>query len=86
MTDVTPKNSISKAGEVLPKAEPESQILTTPQAARMLGVSEAFLARDRWAGKHFGQGPLVPFVKVGPRAVRYRREDLQHHISSSRIS
>ena len=50
------------------------RLLTTEQAAEILGVSLAFLERDRW------QGARVPYVKVGRRAVRYRRSDLVHYI------
>ena len=46
-------------------------LLTTPQAANVLGVSIAFLERDRWAGAR------VPFIKIGSRAVRYRLQDLE---------
>lgn len=52
------------------------KLLTTKQAAPILGVSEAFLERDRWAGAK------VPFIRVGSRAVRYRLSDLQHYIES----
>ena len=44
----------------------QSQLLSTPQAAKFLNVIIAFLERDRWAGAR------VPFVKIGSRAVRYR--------------
>ena len=37
----------------------QTQLLTTQQAAEFLGVSVAFLERDRWAGAR------VPFIKVG---------------------
>lgn len=53
-------------------------LLSTPQAAKYLNVSIAFLERDRWAGAR------IPFVKVGSRAVRYRLEDLQSYIDSHR--
>ena len=53
-----------------------NQLLTTKQAAEILGVSIAFLERDRWAGAR------VPFVKVGSRAVRYRYSDLLAYIDS----
>lgn len=56
MTDISPDNS--------------PHLLTCAQTALMLGMSKAFLARDRWAAKHFGKGPLVPYIKIGPRAVR----------------
>lgn len=52
------------------------QLLTTKQAATLLGVSFAFLERDRWAGAR------VPFIKVGSRAVRYRYSDLLAYIDS----
>ena len=51
-------------------------LLTTKQAAQILGVSIAFLERDRWAGAR------VPFVKIGSRAVRYRHSDLHAYIES----
>lgn len=53
-------------------------LLSTPQAAKFLNVSIAFLERDRWAGAR------IPFVKVGSRAVRYRLDDLENYIDSHR--
>ena len=50
------------------------RLLTTAQAAEYLGMSRAFLERDRWAGAK------IPFIKVGSRAVRYRIEDLDAYI------
>lgn len=52
----------------------ENTLLTTKQAAQLLGVSMAFLERDRWAGAR------IPFIKVGSRAVRYRQCDLDGYI------
>lgn len=52
------------------------QLLTTKEAARYLGVSKAFLERDRWAGAR------IPFFKVGARAVRYRTTDLETYLES----
>ena len=51
-----------------------NHLFTTKDAAELLGVSKAFLERDRWAGAR------VPFVKVGSRAVRYRLSDLGSYI------
>jgi len=51
-------------------------LLTTVEAAQLLGVSKAFLERDRWAGAR------IPFIRIGNRAVRYRREDLDNFIAS----
>jgi len=56
----------------------QAQLLTTTEAAAYLGVSKAFLERDRWAGAR------IPFIQVGRRAVRYRREDLEAYIATQR--
>jgi excisionase family DNA binding protein len=53
-------------------------LLTTKEAARYLGVSEAFLERDRWAGAR------IPFVRVGTRAVRYEQSALDTYIAARR--
>lgn len=54
----------------------EQQLLTTEEAAKYIGMSPAFLERDRWAGAK------VPFIKVGSRAVRYRLSDLESYLES----
>ncbi len=54
------------------------QLYTTTQAAQFLGVSKAFLERDRWAGAR------IPFLKVGTRAVRYSMEDLESFLNQQR--
>lgn len=51
-------------------------LLTTPEAAKYLGVSEAFLERDRWAGAR------IPFIRVGSRTVRYRMSDLEAYVEN----
>ena len=51
-------------------------LLNTVEAAQYLGMSKAFLDRDRWAGAR------IPFVKVGTRAVRYRLTDLEKYLES----
>lgn len=53
----------------------DSNLFCTKQAARYLGVSKSFLDKDRWAGAR------IPFIKIGTRAVRYRREDLDSYIA-----
>ncbi|MCG7869356.1 MAG: helix-turn-helix domain-containing protein [Candidatus Thiodiazotropha taylori] len=54
----------------------DKPLLTTTEAANLLGVSKAFLERDRWAGAR------VPFIRVGARAVRYRPDDLKAYINN----
>jgi len=56
----------------------QDNLLTTKEAAPILGVSVAFLERDRWAGAQ------VPFIRVGARAVRYSLTDLNAFIESRR--
>lgn len=56
----------------------QTQLLNTHQAAEFLGVSVAFLERDRWAGAR------VPYIKVGSRAVRYRLTDLENYVEQNR--
>jgi predicted DNA-binding transcriptional regulator AlpA len=56
----------------------QDKLITTKEAAPILGVSEAFLERDRWAGAQ------VPFIRIGSRAVRYRVSDLNAYIDSRR--
>lgn len=51
-------------------------LLTTQQAAAYLGVSKAFLERDRWAGAR------IPFLKIGARTVRYDQATLDRYVAS----
>jgi len=52
------------------------ELLNNKQTANYLSVSEAFLNRDRWAGA------TIPFIRVGSRAIRYRKSDLDNFINS----
>jgi len=54
----------------------QKHLLTTQQAASYLGVSKAFLERDRWAGAR------IPFVKLGSRTVRYELSALEDYINA----
>lgn len=51
------------------------KLLTTAETAELLGISKAFLERDRWAGAR------IPFIKVGARAVRYRLADVEDYLA-----
>ena len=50
--------------------------MRTPAAALYLGIAESTLNKTRLTG----DGP--PFVKVGPRAVAYRKADLDEWLSA----
>lgn len=52
----------------------QSPLLTTQAAADYLGMSTAFLERDRCYTAR------IPFIKVGSRAVRYRISDLNEYL------
>lgn len=54
----------------------DHRLLTTKEAANFLGVSAAFLERDRWAGAE------IPFVRIGSRAVRYQLSELEAFVRS----
>jgi len=51
-------------------------LFNTSEAAAYLGLSKAFLERDRWAGAR------IPYIQAGTRAVRYRLIDLDKYIES----
>lgn len=55
-----------------------SHSLNTKEAADYIGMSEAFLERDRSCT---GDG-RIPFVRIGTRSVRYRRSDLDNYLAS----
>ena len=49
----------------------EEGLMTEAELARLLHVSLSTVKRLRVSG----EGP--PYVKIGPRAIRYRREDVE---------
>lgn len=53
-----------------------AQLLTTKQAANILGVSASFLEHDRI------NGAKLPFVRVGARSIRYRHQDVDSFVQS----
>lgn len=54
-----------------------NNLLSTPEAARRLGVSTSWLNHDRVSHGR------IPFVRVG-RAVRYRPEDIDAFVERSK--
>jgi excisionase family DNA binding protein len=53
--------------------------MTTAQTADYLGVSRAFLERDRITLQ------TIPFVRLGSRSIRYRKADLDAHLLAMRV-
>lgn len=60
------------------QARNQARVILGQIAKGILGVSVAFLERDRWAGAQ------VPFIRIGARAVRYSLNDLNAFIESRR--
>ena len=56
----------------------DDELITTKEAADFLGVSAAFLQRDRTDETE------IPYVKVGSRAIRYKLSDLNSYIDDRR--
>ena len=66
------------------KVTNQEALLTTAEAAARIGMSRAFLERDRWEAKrNGGKGPRIPFVHVSDRAIRYRAEDVEAFIEAN---
>lgn len=53
-----------------------AECMRTPEAARYVALSESTITKMRLTG----DGP--PFVKVGPRAVAYRKADLDSWLAA----
>ena len=49
------------------------------EASEYLGLSEATLERDRWRGGD------IPYIRVGPRAIRYDLEQLDDYIDRNTV-
>ena len=49
------------------------------EAASYLGLSEATLERDRWRGGD------IPFIRVGPRSIRYDLDQLNTYIERKTV-
>jgi hypothetical protein len=55
---------------------PAGRLLKVSEAEALLNVAPGFLVKDR------ARGPRIPFVKVGKRAIRYRRADIESFIAN----
>ena len=58
-------------------------LMTTEEAAKYLGYSEYSLRKSRSKGQGtLGGKPAPPFVRIGPKTIRYKQEDLDEWIES----
>lgn len=60
-------------------AGPADRLLTTDEAAALLGLSPRTLERRRTARK-----PVLPHIEVVPGRVRYRLQDVLKHLDKAR--
>tara|TARA_B100001123_G_C15183907_1_gene976502 strand:- start:271 stop:480 length:210 start_codon:yes stop_codon:yes gene_type:complete len=58
----------------------KKNLVKQDSAATYLGLSEATLERDRWRGGD------IPYIKIGPRAIRYDLEQLNKYIERNTVS
>src|SRR5690348_10570902 len=67
------------------KIEDDERILTEMEAAQYIRMSRSFLSKDRMNGYRHGhiQGP--EYIKLGSRAIRYRKKDLDAWIVKNRV-
>ena len=57
----------------------KKNLVKQDSAATYLGLSEATLERDRWRGGD------IPFVRVGPRSIRYDLDELNTYIERKTV-
>tara|TARA_B100000315_G_scaffold81350_1_gene74593 strand:+ start:89 stop:298 length:210 start_codon:yes stop_codon:yes gene_type:complete len=55
------------------------QLVKQENAATYLGLSEATMERDRWRKGN------IPYIRVGPRAIRYDLEQLDEYIERNTV-
>jgi excisionase family DNA binding protein len=60
--------------------EMTSRLIKQSEAASYLGLSEATLERDRWRGGD------IPYIRVGPRAIRYDLSQLNQYVERKTVS
>ena len=61
------------------KNDLRKNLVKQKEAADYLDLSEATLERDRWRGGD------IPYIKVGPRAIRYDLNQLDAYLESKTV-
>jgi excisionase family DNA binding protein len=61
------------------QSELKKNLVKQKEAAERLGLSEATLERDRWRGGE------IPYIRVGPRAIRYDLNQLDDYLESKTV-
>ena len=55
------------------------RLVRQKKAAEYLNLSEATMERDRWRGGD------IPYIRIGPRAIRYDLEQLDDYIDHNTV-
>lgn len=76
MANASPPTRRRRTPTELPAVLLPGTVLRPPQAAAYIGRPESSLAKDRL----YGRG--VPFVRLSPRSIGYRVEDLDRFVAS----
>lgn len=74
---------MSQSSELTARAAP--QMLTTDEAAALLGVTRRFLDKDRHVARQNGTPPAIPYSNLGHRTVRYSRADVLAFLAANRV-
>jgi len=78
-------NNYIPAKNVSSYIEENEIILTEAEAAKYIRMSRSFLSKDRMNGYRHGHTQGPEFIKLGARAIRYRKKDLDAWITKHRI-
>ena len=81
---MTPNEINESVDRIIETAGLPKRGFTEEEAAFYLGVSRSFLRQSRMDGKRENRTPGPSFVKIGNRAIRYLREDLDAFLDQYR--
>lgn len=60
-------------------------LLTSKEVAGILGVTAEHLANDRHNARQAGTPPLIPYIRLGKRLVRYHPDDVTTYLECHRV-
>ncbi len=62
-------------------AEVQPLLVCEKAAAKLIGMRPSSLISGRFRGR-----PILPYVKMGPRAIRYRLAEIHEYIDRNTVS
>lgn len=68
------------SAEIINIMQKSGKILFTEKELEKMGFGNAATLRNY---RHLGRG--LPFVRIGQRSIRYRRDDLINHLNANRV-